>query len=128
MIFPEYALGSLVAIAAIAAISLHVQRGLQAKMRDARVFMVDTASKGCVASADPDVVDCQDAAGVKNGRIADEYEPYYTKSDAAVSRNQHTENILLGGGIGSTGIVRKTAAETTRVSSLSEQLPPKDQK
>ena len=126
-ILPEHVLVYFLVIAAVAAMAVYMQRGLQARVRGARIYMVDLASKGCSDADKKGGLDCQGAAGVKNaGGINQEYEPYYGKSGTEVTRDQSQNNVLLEGGNGSTGIAGKTFAERTEITSVSGQLPPKD--
>ena len=116
-------------IAAIVAISVYVQRALQARVRDAKIFMVDRAAAGCKQADDEsrDVqVNCQGAAGMKDGRIRYEYEPYYAQVNAVVWRAQRERKAQGATGPGTSGFFRKQFDDATEVESTSVQSPPKD--
>ena len=110
-VVPEYVVGFLLVIAAMVAVTVYLQRAFQARARDAKIYMVDTAAKGCGQ-------DCKAATG---GKIAYEYEPYYTQINSIVERDQddRKQDLL-------TGIFKKQVSQTTRVDSMSKQLPPKE--
>ena len=69
----EYAILIALVVAAIIAMQTYAQRALQARVRDASQFMTD-ATNGIGTSA--------------------QYEPYYQKSDYAVTRNESETEIL----------------------------------
>ncbi|MBI4308985.1 MAG: hypothetical protein HY591_01495 [Candidatus Omnitrophica bacterium] len=111
---PEYVVGFLLVVAAMIAATVYVQRALQARARDAKVYMLDTAAKGCLTAG------CQEAAGATaEGKFAYEYEPYYSKINSVVDRDQNQQRLDI-----LTGIFSKQFAQATRVNSTSEQLPP----
>ncbi len=115
---PEYVVTFFVVIGAIVAITVYVQRGLQARTYDARNYMVAQAAKDCDA-------DCKAATSqVSNNAILPEYEPYYGQVDSKTTRESRQDNQLLQGG--TTGIFRKIINEETSSDTVSTQLPPKD--
>jgi hypothetical protein len=118
-ILPEYVLVFFIAVAAMVSISIYGQRALQARQRDARIHMLNVASKGCDK-------DCQQAAGLKSGQIPQEYEPYYGEVSSIVNRKQDEKKGILATGVGTTGIFRKVTSNSTEVTSNSVQKPPKD--
>ena len=128
-IMPQYTLAVFLAIAAIMAISLFVQRALQARYRDTKNYMVEMASSGCVqadaSGGSEGALHCGAAAGMGDGKsLKYEYEPYYGLVSSNVDRAYEDSKELSGGGIGSTGIFKKTFKEQTAVETRSEQAPP----
>lgn len=83
-----------------------VQRALQARIRDTKIYMIDSV---------------QNITGVN---ASYEYEPYYANVSTVVDRNRNEEMQLLGGG--ATGIFRKIVNAQTQTVTNSEQAPPKD--
>ena len=90
-VLPEYVVGFFLVIAAMVAVSLYVQRALQARTRDAKIYMMDMAAQGCAQAGSG----CLNAANAQDGRLRYEYEPYYTQAESQVDRAQ-TENKSLG--------------------------------
>ena len=111
-VVPEYVVGFLLVIAAMIAMTVYLQRAFQARVRDAKIYMMDTAANGCSA-------DCKAAAGARDGKLAYEYEPYYAKINSAVDRDQNQQRLDL-----LTGIFSKQFSQAMQVNSTSEQLPP----
>jgi hypothetical protein len=102
----EYLVVFFLAIGAIIAMSVYIQRALQARIHDTRNYMVEEAAK----------------AGGKF--INYEYEPYYAEVQSNVARRQNDSVDLLQGG--GTGIFRKTINQMVNSATLSQQAPPKD--
>ena len=71
-----------VVIAAVVAMTVYVQRGVQAKIHDARNFMIDAVADNSVCDAN-----CMLATGAVGNHIAYEYEPYYAQMIADVANN-----------------------------------------
>src|SRR3569623_1292015 len=93
----EYSITILLVVAALTAMTTYVKRALQAKMRDARHYMIETATTGCE-------VNCRNAAHIAEGStIAQQYEPYYTQSSAGISLDSETNKMLLASEKGSSG-------------------------
>ena len=90
----EYVLLFFVVIAGASAMTLYVQRGLQARTRDAKIYMVDMAAQAC-AQATTGTVDCLGAASPTR-KLAYEYEPYYGQSKALVQRDSADKKVLDG--------------------------------
>lgn len=88
MITSEYVLLFFIAVAAISAMTVMVQRGLQARQRDARFYMHALASEGC-SQATQGGVDCMGTAMATADRVEKyyQYEPYYGNSQAQVLRS-----------------------------------------
>ena len=82
----EYALLIALVVAGIIAMQQYAQRGLQARVRDASVFMADTARQSAAADAP-----------VQMGATK-QYEPYYQQSDYQVTRDS-SENKRLDQGV-----------------------------
>lgn len=77
---PDYVVTFFIVIAAAVAMTVYIQRSLQAKTKDARDYMVGLAASECGP-------DCRAAAGISGNGIPREYEPYYGHVDSRVSRN-----------------------------------------
>lgn len=102
----QYVFVLTMSIGAIVALTVHVQRTLQARVRDTTHYMINNV---------------QNITGVP---IAIQYEPYYANVSTIVGRSRNEETRLLGGG--ATGIFRKTVDGYILVNTNSEQAPPKD--
>ena len=102
----QYVIVIFLAIGAVIAMTTFVQRALQARIRDTKIYMINNV---------------KNLSGVN---IAYEYEPYYINTSTVVDRNRNEEIQLLGGG--ATGIFRKNINGLTNVSTNSIQAPPKD--
>jgi len=94
----------------VVAMTVYFKRGVQARTHDALHYMVNEVKYR--------------AAGNYYGNLYLHYEPYYTKTDAAVTRDVTHTTILLPGQ--SSGIFRKTISESTVADVSSETAPPKD--
>jgi len=106
----EYALSIFLVLAVMSAMTIYFKRGIQARIHDARDFMVNDVRAR--------------TAGSYDGDLYLHYEPYYTDTDATVRRNMsHTTRLSPGV---TSGAFRKTIIETTGVEVSSETLPPKD--
>jgi len=118
-VLAEYVMIFFVVIAAVVAVTVYVQRGLNARIHDARNFAVDsvTTSGACDAN-------CMRATG---GTISHEYEPYYTQMASNVDQG-HAER--YGTTTGSPQVIgaiyTKSLNEDTNTTSGSAQLPPSD--
>jgi len=116
-VLSEYVMIFFVVIAAAVAMTTFVQRALEARIHDARNFAINSvlSSGACDAS-------CLQAAG---GKIAYEYEPYYTVSVANVAQN---EQDVLGATTGNAQVLGaiyiKSTNEHTGTVGSSCQLPP----
>ena len=104
----EYVVIFFLGIGAIVAMSVFVQRTLQARIHDARNYMIS------------------ETAQAHQGPIHYEYEPYYGNVVSTVVRKHNDETDLFGGG--ATGIFQKALNQQTAVSTVSRQAPPKDAK
>ena len=116
--FGEYAVAFFLVIAAAVVMTSYIQRSIQARIRDARVYMINSASQACDAN-------CMIATGLAgNTEIAQQYEPYYAQADSKVARNTLNLKGLLATGVGSTGIAFKQSQENSQGMTKSDQLPP----
>lgn len=106
----EYVVVIFLAVSVVTGMMFYFQRAIQARIRDAREYMVTEVRARTEGSFE--------------GNLYREYEPYYANTVAIVSRNMNDESRLLGGG--SSGIFQKYYNETTSVSSNSETAPPRD--
>lgn len=106
-VMSEYAILLVIAITAITAMSVYVQRGLQEKIRQARERMIRTVSKSA-----PDIP------------IPMGYEPYYLKTDSVIESNLRKDILLRRGRGGPSGFFNKTIHDRSDVKTESTQLPP----
>lgn len=104
----QYVMVFFMAIGTIVAMTTFVQRALQARIRDTRIYMMNNI---------------KNYANISNN-FTYEYEPYYANVSTVVQRNR-TEQIRLIGG-GATGIFRKNLNAFTSGDTNSVQAPPKD--
>lgn len=102
----QYVFVLLMALGGIVAITVHVQRTLQARIRDTAIYMVNNVQT------------------ITEVPISYQYEPYYANVSTIVGRSRNEETMLLGGG--ATGIFRKDIDGQIFVVTNSEQAPPKD--
>ncbi len=102
----QYVVLFFLAIGSLIAMTTFVQRALQARIRDTKIYMVDNV---------------QTLTGIN---VSYEYEPYYANVSTIVDRKRSEELQLLGGG--ATGIFRKTINGQVISNTTSEQAPPKD--
>jgi len=106
----EYALVIFLVIGLITTMAVYFKRGFQARIHDARDYMVDDVSVR--------------AAGNYYGNLYLHYEPYYTKTDAETTSDASGTTLLLPGQ--SSGIFRKDINERTTSNVSSETAPPRD--
>ncbi|MDO8675285.1 MAG: hypothetical protein Q7K71_04110 [Candidatus Omnitrophota bacterium] len=111
---PEYVVTFFLVVATAVAMTVYIQRSIQAKIKDSRDYMVNVAANECGP-------DCRAAAGISGSGIPREYEPYYGKVDSRTSRNSDVRTGLAGG---ADRQFRKITNETIETTSNSEQLPP----
>ena len=110
----EYAVALGLAIAVFAMMSVFIKRTLQARLRDARNYMITTT--------DSVYRDSRQANENTPAFIPYEYEPYYVDQNAQVGRHTEDAMRLLPGG--KTGISRKSFNEGSSVNAESNQAPP----
>ena len=112
-ILSEYVMIFFVVIAALVAMTTFVQRGFEARIHDARNFMINSVTNSGACDAN-----CLQATG---GNIFYEYEPYYSIMAANVQKNQQdTTGATQALGAVYTG----SSNEATQTNSNSCQLPP----
>ena len=116
-VLPEYVVGFFLVVAAMVTLTVFVQRALQARARDAKIYMVNLAAQGCAQAG----AGCQQAAGTQEGQFNYEYEPYYSKAVLQVDRAQNESKSLE---IGS--IFRRNSGEATQVNTTSVQTAPEN--
>ena len=106
----EYVLVIFMVLAVIVAMTVYFKRAVQARLHDARDYMVNDVR--------------QRTAGSYDGELYLHYEPYYTNTIATVVRDASSTTRILPGA--SSGIFRKVIDETTSVQVNSETAPPRD--
>ena len=112
-ILSEYVMIFFVVIAALVALTTFVQRGFEARIHDARNFMINSVTNSGACDAN-----CLQATG---GNIFYEYEPYYSIMAANVQKNQQdTTGATQALGAVYTG----SSNEATQTNSTDCQLPP----
>ena len=114
-VLSEYVMIFFVVIAALVAVTTFVQRGFEARIHDARDFMINAVANACDA-------DCMKATG---NAIAKEYEPYYAQMLSDVQQNADEKAGATKSGVNwSIGaIYTKTFSDTTKTISTGTQLP-----
>ncbi len=122
-ILPEYVVMFFFVIAAMVSMTVYVQRGLQARQRDAKAYFMKTASDACkqADAASGGKLDCAGAASIGTGNFAREYEPYYGDVASKVSRDSTDSKRMLG------GIARTTSNRVTEATTNSAQQPPRSE-
>ncbi len=121
-ILSEYVMIFFVVIAAVVAMTTFIQRGLEARVHDARNFMIDSASTALVNVCAGNT-DCTAAVGNK---VPYEYEPYYAQMISDVGHKEQ-ENAgetpsSVNWSIGA--VYTKSLNEETQTNSFSVQSPP----
>ncbi len=106
----EYVLVIFLALAVVVSMSVYFKRAVQARIHDARDYMVGEVRER--------------TAGEFEGNLFKEYEPYYTNiSSVTTADADHTEVLLPGA---SSGIFGKSISELRSVLSVSETAPPRE--
>jgi len=119
-ILSEYVMIFFVVIAAAVAMSTFVQRSFEARIHDARNFMVSAVTNSGACDAN-----CLKATGAAGGQIPFEYEPYYAQMLSDVAHNEDVKAGATTGNPQSLGAVyTKSSNEQTKIISTSTQLPP----
>lgn len=106
----EYLLVIFLVISVVVAMTIYFKRAIQARVHDARDYMVGEVRDR--------------TAGEYDGNLYKEYEPYYTNRSTLIARDSTETKRLLGGA--TSGIFRKSVNEATSVQSTSETAPPRD--
>jgi len=116
----EYLVTFFLVIGAFIAMSIYIQRNFQARMRDARSYMINSVSEQCVSNPN-----CMQATGLQgNSSIGLQYEPYYAQATSDTISNKTSHKGLEGAGVGSEGIFIAHAEAKSNVTSYSNQLAP----
>ena len=119
-ILSEYVMIFFVVVAAAVAMTVFVQRSFEARVHDARNFMIDTVVNSGACDAD-----CLRATGATGNQIPHEYEPYYSQVLSDVSRNEQTNLGKTPGNAQVLGsIYSKDFNSSTKAISTSVQVPP----
>ena len=106
----EYMVVIFLVLTMIVAMTIYFKRAVQARIHDARDYMVGEVRVR--------------TQGEFDGNLYKEYEPYYSNVAALVARDaDYTTQILPGA---SSGIFQKIVNETTGVQAISQTAPPKD--
>ena len=106
----EYMIVIFLVLAALIAMTIYFKRAVQARIHDARDYMVSEVRTR--------------TQGEFDGNLYKEYEPYYSNVAASVTRDvDYTTSILPGA---SSGIFQKIVNETTSVQSVSQTAPPRE--
>jgi hypothetical protein len=117
-ILSEHAMIFFIVIAALVAITTFVQRGFEARIHDARNFMINSVINSGACDAN-----CLQATG--GNQIGYEYEPYYLLT---VSDTQHNAQDTTGATTGNPKVLGaiyiNSLNETDQTISTSDQLPP----
>ena len=144
----EYAVTVFLVIAVVTAMTMYVQRTLQARMRDARHYMAKTVGEKCdlycgeaaglttwlvnTGSANFDNtqcggltnLDCEQSTGmISVQRVGDQYEPYYAQVSAQVD-SEKLRNKKLMASTSASGIFMDQSNAQTQTSSFSNQASP----
>jgi len=116
-VLSEHVMIIFVVIAALVAMTTYVQRELQARMHDARNYMINSVINSEVCDAS-----CVQATG---GNILYEYEPYYSKGFSVTKQDEKDYQGSTTGSRNAIGVIYyKTLNETTATQSSSTQIPP----
>ena len=116
-IMSEYVMIFFMVIAAVAAMTVYVQRGFEARIHDARNYMIDSVINSSACDAN-----CMQAAG---GNIFYEYEPYYALTLASTQHNDKDSSTSTNGAAISIGaIYTKYLNEDSNGTVTSTQAPP----
>jgi uncharacterized protein (UPF0333 family) len=119
-ILSEYVMIFFVVVAALVAMVTFIQRGFEARIHDARNFMVDA-----VVNSGACDVNCLKATGAAGSKIPYEYEPYYAQILSDVGNNKQENTGATTGNPQVLGaIYTKSVNEATTTISTSSQLPP----
>lgn len=115
-ILAEYVMILFVVIAALVAMSTFVQRGFEARIHDAKNFMINAVTNSSVCDAD-----CLAATG---GNIAYEYEPYYSVQLSGVQSNsEERAGATSGNALAFGAKYYNSISEDTRTNTAGCQLP-----
>lgn len=108
MSMSQYVILFFLAIGSLVAMTTFIQRVLQARIRDTKIYMMDNIK----------------TYGNVETNMRYEYEPYYANVSTVVGRSKDEQTDLVAGG--ATGIFRKNVNSQTTGDTISTQAPPKD--
>lgn len=111
----EYAVVMALIVGVVTAMSMMVRRGLQARLNDTNTFVISTVNAAYQAA--------RWANETTPTRISREYEPYYSETNAMVSRDVNDTFTLKPPGR-RTETFTAVYNETTGVNAVSKQAPP----
>ena len=115
-VLSEYVMIFFVVIAVAVAMTVFLQRGFEARIHDARNFMINSVMNNEVCD-----INCVQAAG---GNIHYEYEPYYAQTISETGHNEQERTGATTGNPQALGAVYiKSTNEATTTNSTSYQLP-----
>ncbi len=114
----EYVVTFFLVIAVVVAMTTYVRRSLQARMRDARHYMVKTVGSQCIGDEN-----CMRATGLSGSEIREEYEPYYVQANSDVTTDALTHTGLLPSA-NSVGIFISRSNIDNQSNASANQLPP----
>ena len=106
----EYLLVFFLVITSITVMGIYFKRAVQARVRDARIHIVDEV--------------LERTKGYYKGNVYYFYEPYYLNSEALTDYQINTTGRLEDGA--STGVFHKIFSEKRQVMQTSETAPPRD--
>jgi len=114
-VFSEYVMIFFVVIAAAVAMTTFVQRGLKARIHDARNYLIQTVNRACDSN-------CKNATGSTS--IPYEYEPYYEQYAATVQNFERDTSGATSGKAQVLGVQYLSSQQGQATSlSTSVQLP-----
>ena len=114
-VLSEHVMVFFVVVAALVAMTTYVQRGFEARIDDAKNYMISAANSACDAN-------CQQATGK---HVSREYEPYYSQVISDSFHNEQDMNAETKGNAEAIGaIYYRNLNEETETSTNSIQLPP----
>ena len=116
-VLSEHVMVFFVVIAAIVAMTTFVQRSFEARIHDAKDFMINSVMSNSVCDAN-----CMAATG---GKIDEGYEPYYSQMLADTTHKEEENEGETPGNPAAIGAIYSNAVkEKTKTISTSAQLPP----
>jgi uncharacterized protein (UPF0333 family) len=119
-VLSEYVMIFFVVIAAGVAMTTYLQRGYEARIHDARNYLIDSLMNSGACDAN-----CLAATGAAGNQIPYEYEPYYSIMLSNVQQDQNDISTSTNGSAQAIGaIYNKIYNEETGTNSTSYQLPP----
>jgi hypothetical protein len=100
----EHAITILLVVATLIAMTAYVRRSLQARVRDARHYMIQTINSACVDTIEPGTQvrkGCRTAANINGLNMSEQYEPYYTHTSAAIEQDRtNYKRLFASSGVG----------------------------